>query len=193
MTIIIPAKGSATSSMLDIWQAHIAQQQADKAQAAQAAQSTQPAQAAQAAQTAKSADTGGAANATRAAQVENGRAEAAGASDDAAPQSDGEKVTLSLRSASEAARQAGKAMTSQAAGGGGAGDSIVEQTIRKLKDMLAKVMAQLEAVRNNDRLPPDEKMQQVSTLSSEAMAIQAQITALMDPTKTTGTRVNTTA
>ena len=54
------------------------------------------------------------------------------------------------------------------------------QTIKKLKAMLAKVMAQLDAVRNNDRMPPDEKLQMTASLSSQAMSIQAQILDLLD-------------
>ncbi|AKM31702.1 hypothetical protein AB870_18610 [Pandoraea faecigallinarum] len=155
MTIIVPATGSATSGMLDIWQAHIQQQQAQTAQTGANASSN--------------------------------------ASNDTTPQSDGDKVLSSLRSVSEGARQAGKAMTSAASDTGSAGNSVVQEAIRKLKEMLARVLAQLEAVRNNDRLPPQEKLQQVGALSAEAMAIQAQITALMDPTWTTGTRISTTA
>lgn len=182
MTIIIPTKGSATSGLLDIWQAHIQQQQADKAQAAAKAAGA----------------SGNAANATNTTNVTGVRASANAAEGTDAP-SDGDTILASLRNANEGAKQAGKAMAGGASGAGGAsdasgaGNSIAADTIKKLKEMLAKVMAQLDAVRNNDSLPPEEKLQQITALSSEAMAIQGQITALMDPTKTSGTRVNTTA
>ncbi|EON12999.1 FlxA-like family protein [Pandoraea sp. SD6-2] len=82
---------------------------------------------------------------------------------------------------------------SSGADAGGSGNPIVAGTIKNLKAMLAKVMAQLDAVRNNNRLPPEEKLQQTTALSAKAMSIQAQIISLMNPTKTSGTRVNTTA
>ncbi|MFJ2995432.1 FlxA-like family protein [Pandoraea sp. NPDC087047] len=180
MTIIIPTKGSATSGLLDVWQAHIQQQQADKAQSA-----------------AQAAGAGSnAANATNTTNVTGVRAPANAADNATDAPSDGDTILAGLRTANEGAKRAGKAMAGGASGASdasGGGNSIVADTIKKLKDMLAKVMAQLDAVRNNDRLPPEEKLQQITALSSEAMAIQGQITALMDPTKTSGTRINTTA
>ncbi|ODP31717.1 FlxA-like family protein [Pandoraea sp. ISTKB] len=191
MTIIIPTKSSATSGMLDIWQSHIQQQQADKAQAAQAG--TKPAGAANSTNTASQASAPQAAGAT-------GSANATGTTNTSnpngiseAPASDGvnqlgDKTLVDLRSVNQSAKDQGKAQAAPDAGAGG--NDIASQTIKKLKEMLAKVMAQLDAVRNNDRLPPEEKLQQVNALSSQAMSIQAQILALMSPT---GNHVNTTA
>lgn len=157
MTIIIPTKGSASSSLLDVWQSHIQLQQVEKAQT-----------------TADVADSSDAStnNETGSRRI------------------DTHMVDL-VRAAKDGAKQTGKAVSGGDNAGGG--DAIVNETIRKLKAMLAKVMAQLDAVRNNDRLPPEDKLQQTTALSAQAMSIQAQILALMDPTKAKGTNVNTTA
>lgn len=96
-----------------------------------------------------------------------------------------------VRGARDGARQMGKAVSD--VGDASGADPVVAQTIKKLKAMLAKVMAQLDAVRNNDRMPPDEKLQMTASLSSQAMSIQAQILALMNPLQTRGSKVNTTA
>ncbi|UVA81106.1 FlxA-like family protein [Pandoraea commovens] len=185
MTIIIPTKGNATSSMLEIWQSHIQQQQADKAQAA--------------AKTAAATGTVNQAASTKSAGADDA-AKPATANTDATTNTDaaenngvsrlGDKTLVDLRSMNESAKQQGQALS---ATDGGSGDDIKAQTIRKLKEMLAKVMKQLDAVRTNDRLPPEDKLQQTNALSAQAMSIQAQILALMAPTKATGNNVNTTA
>ncbi|MGC7404087.1 hypothetical protein ACPWR0_14945 [Pandoraea pneumonica] len=198
---IIAVKNSSTSSLLDVWQAHIQQQQADKAKAAGAV----AAGAGNAGQkgatsttsdktTAKSAE--GSQTATLSTTTTTPDANNNGTS---SRKIDADMVK-SVREASDAAKALGGAAggggadaASSAGGSGPQANGIVEQTIQKLKDMLAKVMAQLEAVRNNDSIPPEEKMAEVQTLSAQAMTIRAQIQTLMDPTKTTGTRVNTTA
>lgn len=184
MTIIIPTKGNATSSMLEIWQSHIQQQQADKAQAA--------------AKTAGATGTVNQAASTKSAGADDATKPAAANTDatttDAAENNGvsrlGDKTLVDLRSMNESAKQQGQALSATDAG---AGDDIKSQTIRKLKEMLAKVMKQLDAVRTNDRLPPEDKLQQTNALSAQAMSIQAQILALMAPTKATGNNVNTTA
>ncbi|VVE69071.1 hypothetical protein PAN31117_03219 [Pandoraea anapnoica] len=184
MTIIIPTKGNATSSMLEIWQSHIQQQQADKAQAA--------------AKTAGTASTVNQAAATKSTGADDAAKLAqanASTSSDAAESNGvsqlGDKTLVDLRSANQSAKQQGQAMTETE--GAGSGNEIVAQTIKKLKEMLAKVMKQLDAVRTNDRLPPEDKLQQMTMLSSQAMSIQAQILALMGPAKPTGNNVDTTA
>ncbi|VVE47180.1 FlxA-like family protein [Pandoraea cepalis] len=162
MATIIPIQGSATSSLLDVWQAHIQQQQADKAQTSSAGTADVG--------TANTADSTGTSNI------------------------DTQRVS-DLRDANNSAKRTGQAIAGSASDASGSGgvSPIVSQTIAKLKQMLAKVMAQLDAVRNDNALPPEQKLQQTTALSAQAMSIQAQIQALMDPTKTTGTRVNTTA
>ncbi|VVE15328.1 hypothetical protein PCA20602_02852 [Pandoraea capi] len=191
MTIIIPTKSSATSSMLDIWQSHIQQQQADKAQAAQAG--TKPAGTANSTHTASqtsatpASGAAGSANATGTTNTSNPNGISEAPASDGVSQL-GDKTLVDLRSVNQSAKDQGKAQAAPDAGA--AGNDIASQTIKKLKEMLAKVMAQLDAVRNNDRLPPEEKLQQVNALSSQAMSIQAQILALMSPT---GNHVDTTA
>ncbi|MDR3396247.1 MAG: hypothetical protein P4M06_01650 [Pandoraea sp.] len=186
MTIIIPTKGSATSGLLDVWQSHLQQQQADKAQAvANASGAASPANGANAAGATASA--ANAANATNAANT----GDASTNNGTNSRRIDTNMVDM-VRGARDGAKQTGQAVSATPDSGGG-GDAIVAQTIKKLKDMLAKVMAQLDAVRNNDRLPPEDKLQQTTALSAQAMSIQAQIMALMDPTRTSGTHVDTTA
>ncbi|VVE17511.1 hypothetical protein PAQ31011_02976 [Pandoraea aquatica] len=186
MTIIIPTKGNATSSMLEIWQSHIQQQQADKAQAAAKTAATTTANPAAAS---KSTGTDNADDNAKPALANTDNATDATESNGVSRL--GDKTLVDLRSMNESAKQQGQALS--ATDGAGAGDDIKSQTIRKLKEMLAKVMKQLDAVRTNDRLPPEDKLQQVNALSAEAMSIQAQILALMAPTKATGNNVNTTA
>lgn len=196
---IIAVKNSSTSSLLDVWQAHIQQQQADKAKAASAG--------------AAGAGSTGQKTATTSdkttANTTDGNKTATSSTTAATPDANNNgtssrkidaDMVKSVREASDAAKALGGAAggggadaASSAGGSGPQANGIVEQTIQKLKDMLAKVMAQLEAVRNNDSIPPEEKMAEVQTLSAQAMTIRAQIQTLMDPTKTTGTRVNTTA
>ncbi|VVE53268.1 hypothetical protein PHO31112_04842 [Pandoraea horticolens] len=186
MTIITPIKGNATSGLRDLWQSHIQQQQAERSQAAvnpvdSAGKLGVPASAAN---SAGGANVASATNAT-------GNSDASTDNGSSASRIDTQRVDTG-RGAQEGAAQTGKAVS----GGADAGSSsnpIVAETIKKLKAMLAKVMAQLDAVRNNDRLPPEDKLQQTTALSAQAMSIQAQIIALMNPTKTSGTRVNTTA
>lgn len=183
MTILISAQGSATSRLQDLWQSHIEQQQAEKAKTADSAVDS----AAKSGVPAGASNSAGAANATSAtgnsdASTNNGASER---------RTDTNRVDTA-RGAQEGATQTGNAVSS-GADAGGSGNPIVAGTIKNLKAMLAKVMAQLDAVRNNNRLPPEEKLQQTTALSAQAMSIQAQIIALMNPTKTSGTRVNTTA
>lgn len=196
---IIAVKNSSTSSLLDVWQAHIQQQQADKAKVAGAG----AAGAGSAGQKTVTTSDKTAANAA------DGNKTATSSTTAATPDANNNgtssrkidaDMVKSVREASDAAKALGGAAggggadaASSAGGSGPQANGIVEQTIQKLKDMLAKVMAQLEAVRNNDSIPPEEKMAEVQTLSAQAMTIRAQIQTLMDPTKTTGTRVNTTA
>lgn len=201
MTTIIPIKGSAASSLLDVWQAHIQQQQAERASSVAAA--SVPAAGAQGAESGSQAP--GAASASNASSTSTAAGTAAAtANDDGKPPSvvDTDRVN-SPRDANETAKRIGQSIAGGKGGAGGAGGAgeasdgglnpIVKQTIEKLKQMLAKVMAQLEAVRNNDTMPPEVKLQQTTALSAQAMTIQAQILALMAPTKTKGTRVDTTA
>lgn len=192
MTIIIPTKGSATSSMLDVWQAHIQQQQADKAQAgAKAGATTARTDANNAAtEASRAANPAGTSDAAKPATADN-TGNVTEAADSSGISRLGDKTLVDLRPAKESAKQQGQAMAASDAGSGG--NDITAQTIKKLKEMLAKVMAQLDAVRTNDRLPPEDKLQQVNALSSQAMAIQAQILALMGPAKPTGNNVDTTA
>ncbi|AKC70094.1 FlxA-like family protein [Pandoraea oxalativorans] len=184
MTIIIPTKGNATSSMLEIWQSHIQQQQADKAQAA-----TRTAAATGTVNQAAPTKSTGADDTAKPAAA-NTDATTTDAAENNGVSRLGDKTLVDLRSMNETAKQQGQA---QAATDAGAGDDIKSQTIRKLKEMLAKVMKQLDAVRANDRLPPEDKLQQTNALSAQAMSIQAQILALMAPTKATGNNVDTTA
>ncbi|MFK0375124.1 hypothetical protein [Pandoraea sp. NPDC090278] len=184
MTIIIPTKGNATSSMLEIWQSHIQQQQADKAQAA--------------AKTAAATGTVNQAASTKSAGADDAAKPTQSNTDTTTDATEsngvnklGDKTLVDLRSANQSAKQQGQAITET--DGAGSGNEIVAQTIKKLKEMLAKVMKQLDAVRTNDRLPPEDKLQQMTLLSSQAMSIQAQILALMGPAKPTGNNVNTTA
>jgi len=183
MTIIIPTKGNATSSMLEIWQSHIQQQQADKAQAA--------AKTAAATGTVNQAASTKSAGADDAAKPTQSNTDTTDATESNGVNKLGDKTLVDLRSANQSAKQQGQAMTET--DGAGSGNEIVAQTIKKLKEMLAKVMKQLDAVRTNDRLPPEDKLQQMNLLSSQAMSIQAQILALMGPAKPTGNNVNTTA
>lgn len=185
MTTIIPTKGNATSSMLEIWQSHIQQQQADKAQAA--------ARTAAATGTVNQAASTKSAGADDAAQptVANTDATSTDAAENNGVSRLGDKTLVDLRSVNQSAKQQGQAMSET--DGAGSGNEIVSQTIKKLKEMLAKVMKQLDAVRANDRLPPEDRLQQMNLLSSQAMSIQAQILALMGPAKPTGNNVNTTA
>jgi hypothetical protein len=186
MTTIIPNKSGATSSLLDAWQAHLQRQQTERASSAAAA----PTATAGSQGLKSEARAAGAVDASNASKVPT----AAGTA--AATANDGDD-------ANESARRVGQSIMGakgDAGGAGGAGEAsdgglspIVRQTIEKLKQMLAKVMAQLEAVRNNDTMPPEVKLQQTTVLSAQAMTIQGQIQALMDPTKTKGTRVDTTA
>ncbi|AJE99249.1 hypothetical protein [Pandoraea apista] len=194
---IVSVTSRATSSMLDVWQAHIQQQQANKAQASAGSTPSSNAPAG------TSAVVPGSTAKSTATANSDGAGASAGGNGSVSLNIDTQRVA-DLRDVSETAKRAGRAITGNAgssgsadsadgASGAGGVSPIVSQTIEKLKQMLAKVMAQLEAVRNNNALPPEEKLQQTTVLSSEAMSIQAQIQALMDPTKATGTRVNTTA
>ncbi|AJC21712.1 hypothetical protein [Pandoraea pulmonicola] len=201
MTTIIPNKGNATSSLLDVWQAHIQRQQTERASSAAAA----PTAIAGSQGEKRAAQAAGAVGASNASNVPTAAGSAAATANDGDKRPsvvDTDRVN-SLRDANESARHVGQSIAGakgDAGGGGGAGEAsdgglspIVRQTIEKLKQMLAKVMAQLEAVRNNDTMPPEVKLQQTTVLSAQAMTIQGQIQALMDPTKTKGTRVDTTA
>ncbi len=179
MTIIIPTKASATSGLLDVWQSHIQQQQTEQANKAQASANTPAA-----------ASTANPVNASDAADSADG-ADASTNNNTNSRRIDTDMVDM-VRGARDGAKQVGQAVSATPDSGGGV-DAVVAQTIAKLKAMLAKVMAQLDAVRNNDRLAPEDKLQQTTALSAQAISIQAQIMALLDPTKTTGTRVNTTA
>ncbi|QHE91763.1 hypothetical protein PI93_019950 [Pandoraea fibrosis] len=192
MTIIIPTKGSASSNLLDVWQSHIRQQQAEKAQAtANVARTAASVSAPDASPAAKSSDSVNSSNAANAANASDSSGSDASTSNETGSRRIDTHMVDLVRAARDGAKQTGKAVS----GGDGAvgGDAIVNETIRKLKAMLAKVMAQLDAVRNNDRLPPEDKLQQTTALSAQAMSIQAQILALMDPTKAKGTNVDTTA
>ncbi|VVE29842.1 hypothetical protein [Pandoraea anhela] len=196
MTIIIPTKSSATSGMLERWQSHIQQQQADRVQAAQAgtkaagSTAAQPAGGTNATDVAESAASAAGANAAGKTDASNttGLTSTTDSAESNGISRLGDRTLVDLRAVNQSAKQQGQAQA--AADAGATGDDIASQTIRKLKEMLAKVMAQLDAVRNDDRLPPEDKLQQVNALSAQAMSIQAQILALMSPT---GNHVNTTA
>lgn len=193
MSIIIPIKGSATSGLLDVWQSHIQQQQAQKAQTqASQARTTGNAGAAEAAAGADSAKAVGAAGDAKTGNNTGNESNGDGNNNNNtnSRRIDTDMVEM-VRGARDGAKQTGKAVSDASEAGGT--DAIVAQTIKKLKAMLAKVMSQLDEVRNNDRLPPDEKLQMTTNLSAQAMSIQAQILALMNPTKSTGNNVDTTA
>ncbi|VVD93307.1 hypothetical protein PPN31114_01778 [Pandoraea pneumonica] len=196
---IIAVKNSSTSSLLDVWQAHIQQQQADKAKAAGAG-AAGAGSAGQKTATTSDKTTANTADGNKTATPSTTAATPDANNNGTSSRKIDADMVKSVREASDAAKALGGAAggggadaASSAGGSGPQANGIVEQTIQKLKDMLAKVMAQLEAVRNNDSIPPEEKMAEVQTLSAQAMTIRAQIQTLMDPTKTTGTRVNTTA
>lgn len=194
MATIIPIKGSATSGLLDVWQAHIQQQQVDKAQAA--VSTSNPggqSDSANAGSATGASATGSAAAGGR--DTRDGRGDGADSGGENNNNTDSRRIDANMvemvRGARDGARQMGKAVSD--VGDASGADPVVAQTIKKLKAMLAKVMAQLDAVRNNDRMPPDEKLQMTASLSSQAMSIQAQILALMNPLQTRGSKVNTTA
>lgn len=177
MTIIIPAKGNATSGLRDLWQSHIQQQRAEKSQAAVNA--------------ADSATRSGVPASASGTSGTTGNSDASTDNGSNARSIDTHGVDT-VRGAQEGDQPTGNAVGG-AADAGSSGNPIVAETIKKLKAMLAKVMAQLDAVRSNDRLPPEDKLQQTTALFAQAMLIQAQIIALLNPTKASGTRVNTTA
>lgn len=171
---VISIKNDSTSSLLDVWQQHILQAQADKA-------------AAQAAQSAQSSD-----------DSSNGGQTASVGNVD-------QNMIAMIRAASDGAKQIGQGLGAKidkaAQGGGGASSAggtdssggIVEQTLQKLKQQLAKINSQIQALQANDTMDPQEKMQQLQVLSASALTIQAQIVALMNNSQSTGTQVNTTA